>query len=298
MKKARLSISKTIPLGVFLLMLLLAPSALAYYPWGDVNGDGWCNIADLATLNCFFRGLGIVPCLSGADVNGSGVVNGIDATYLASFLTGGAAPIGECTDYAPCEECDEEAIIWLGTPVYSLSFMTAAIPMYIANASSAISAYHFALKYDPAYVSSISITLAVPGTVYTSDRLFCAATGERLFTVGYVELATCNGTNFSAPPPMTKFLDIVVNCGTTRNTMFNLCITDEDSIGGPARMYMPMNSADNGKCFSSRCRFMVAGDANGEEIYSGADITYGVRALKAIGPPPVLLNCCCIPLKF
>jgi hypothetical protein len=298
MKKARLSISKTIPVGIFLLMLLLGPSAMAYYPWGDANGDGWCNVADLITLNCYFRGLGIIPCLSGADVNGSGAVNGIDATYLASFLIGGPAPIGECTDYAPCEECDEEAIIWLGTPAYNSAITTSTIPMYIANATSNISAYHFALRYDPAYVSSISITLAVPGAVYTSDRLLCTATGERIFTVGYVEMATCNGTNFSAPPPLTKFLDIVVNCGATRNAMFNLCITDEDSIGGPARVYMPMNSPDNGKCFSTRCRFMVAGDANGDENFSGSDITYGVRALKASCPPPVSLNFCCIPLKF
>jgi hypothetical protein len=141
MKKARLSAVKAIPAGVFIFALLFCPVAFAYFPWGDINGDGWCNIADLATMECAGA---IRACPNAADINGDGYISGSDVTALVRFFHGtGPAPAVACSSYAPCELCDESAIVWLGTPVYNEAGTAATIPLYIASATAEISAFSF-----------------------------------------------------------------------------------------------------------------------------------------------------------
>ncbi len=81
---------------------------ISYYPydnyrWGDVNSDGWCNGGDVSIMIAYFKGLfGGFLCDPARDTNGNGSFNGLDVTYLISFLAfGGSAPMNECSTTIP-----------------------------------------------------------------------------------------------------------------------------------------------------------------------------------------------------
>jgi subtilisin family serine protease len=73
---------------------------LSFIP-GDVNGDGLINPADLSYLSnyLFFAGPEPIPLLAG-DSNGDCIVNGADLSYLANYIFfGGPAP-QSCTGFS------------------------------------------------------------------------------------------------------------------------------------------------------------------------------------------------------
>ena len=64
-----------------------------YLP-GDVNGDGIVNINDVTYLMAYISGSGPAPVnIQAADVNQDGSVNALDVAYLVNYLNGGTPPI-------------------------------------------------------------------------------------------------------------------------------------------------------------------------------------------------------------
>ncbi len=64
-----------------------------YIP-GDANGSGSVNGLDVTFLISFLKGGPAPDPLLGGDANGSCNVNGLDVTYLISYFKGGPAPFG------------------------------------------------------------------------------------------------------------------------------------------------------------------------------------------------------------
>jgi hypothetical protein len=76
---------------------ILPDSVGGTYPLGDVNLDGWCNIEDAIMIQRYLAGMISLPCMTAADVNNSGYINGLDVTYLIRYLKKlGPPPVNSC----------------------------------------------------------------------------------------------------------------------------------------------------------------------------------------------------------
>lgn len=65
-------------------------------PRGDANCSGVVNGIDVTFLVAYFHGGRSFCCLCSGDANGNGSVNGIDVTFLIAYLKGGGTPPGPC----------------------------------------------------------------------------------------------------------------------------------------------------------------------------------------------------------
>lgn len=267
-----------------------------YYNAGDVNYDGWCNMADVNILagylvgNCSGSGF----CWDGADCNGSGTVNGLDATCLVSFLGGGGfSPVGVCP--AVTKTCDplEQAEIWL-VPVANLNPNRATFSVYV-EASADIGALNFSYKYDPLEIASFSTSnhsnvISVIG----SDRVFTGGENIRSFIVLCANSG--NGVNYPMNTGGTRIFDIIVDRQPgVPNSLLRIV---EDPIHGPPYFYF----GSGGNCAGEEiiCPFVpvcVPGDVNGSGSYNGLDITYGVAYLKG-GPGPIAKYFYNVPISW
>ena len=69
--------------------------------WGDANGDGDIDIADLIVVTGAFNG-DFIPC-RGADINGDGQFDIADVIYLTNYLyNGGPPPVQQWC----CDQCE------------------------------------------------------------------------------------------------------------------------------------------------------------------------------------------------
>lgn len=107
--------------------------------WGDANGDGTVNLADLLVVLGMFNGQ-FVPCDS-ADANGDGVVNIADAIYIANYLhNGGPAPIQQwcCDQCDPLEEGDVnmDGVVNLADAIAITSYLNGTLDTRICLAAA------------------------------------------------------------------------------------------------------------------------------------------------------------------
>ncbi len=293
-------------LSKFLLVVIIAMAlgsiyqaqeccAQQYYQAGDINYDGWCNMAELNILvgwiagTCDAAGL----CMEGADCNGSGSVNGLDIACFIAFFNGGAAPIGLCP--AVFKTCDpsEQAEIWI-VPISNSDPDQATFSVYV-EASAAIGALSFSYKYDPLEIASFDTeNYANIWALEINDRAFVGGDNICAF------LVQCANNGFGQDYPMgiggTRIFDIVID--RQPGAPEALLRIVEDPYHGPPYFYFGMGNNCAGE--DVICPFVpltVTGDVNGSDSYNGLDITYGVNFLKG-GPKPLAKYFYNVPVQW
>ncbi|UCC80235.1 MAG: hypothetical protein JSW64_02425 [Candidatus Zixiibacteriota bacterium] len=273
-------------LGFFLISLHGAQDAYCqqYYKLGDASHDGWCNMADIVVLTRWISGCtGPNFCPEGADANGSGTVNGLDLTYLISFLIyGGPSPIRLCPDVIVTCDNNEQAEIWL-IPVTNSNSDQATFEVYI-EASSDVYAINFTFKYDPADIAGFSFgNLGSNVFVSASERSFVG--GENIVAFLIDPGSPANGGSYPMGIGGTRIFDITVDAQQgAPNSLLRIV---EDPIHGPPYFYF----ASSGNCAGDDiiCPFsptILPCDANNSGDCNGLDVTYLVNYFKGIGPGP------------
>lgn len=286
--------------GALVLVIMMAITTMysngrCEFRRGDINGDGWCNHADVEALSCYLMNPGLysLKCPDGADVNGDGLYGTIaDLTNLINFLNGnvGLPNATTCDDpTAYCEANCQSAIIYMGAPTYTAT--TATIPVFINATTMPVMCLNFSLEYSYSKVSSISVT---DGLVWNRVAA-CSLNG--LAAITWLSSNSCAGQSFATP---TQIMTITVNKQTGADTAkFNLCISTEDTIEGPARVYFGLESGYPGTlCSQPSSPLLIAGDANGDYNVLGNDVTYLTNYFRGIGPAPVARYGNCVALKW
>lgn len=268
---------------VFMALPLCVAQGQGFYNLGDANSDGWCNWADVYELSDWLDGR-LVPdlCPEGGDANGSGQMNGIDVTFLVSFLVGnGPAPLGSCP--CPVAACDpgQSAFVDL-LPILDQNPNTATFRVYLMTTTS-ISLLSFSFQFDPAVVVSFSASSIIPGTdavLFGPIRPFTAPSSIINVTADFHNA----GGVF---PQRTAIFDLVLTAVPSAPSS-TMSLVPLDPILGPAQCYIwdPVNGVgENSICLLGWTN--IAGDANGTGMTNGVDATYLVNYFKGIGPESV-----------
>jgi hypothetical protein len=268
------------------------------YRWGDVNSDGWCNIGDALMVACHLTGGGTYPlkCPDAGDLNGNGMIDIADLVALNSFLNGSnpTPPAAICDDPVDfCVDNCEKAFLWMGAPTYTAT--TASIPVYINATTSPVIGLNVTLEYDSAHVSSIAVT-ASTGSAQAWNRT-APCPSNRLAIINWESSTLCTGQSFAAE---TQLMTLTVNKTPGADAViFNLCVSTEDTICGPARIYFGEASGYiASRCTQPSSPILVAGDANGDGVTTGTDVTYLVNYFRGAGPAPVARYGNCVALKW
>jgi hypothetical protein len=258
--------------------------AQQYFQSGDINYDGWCNMADLNVLVGMFAGtcdsLGL--CMAGADGNGDGTVNGLDLAYFTAFFNGGPAPLGVCPTVTKTCNPAEQAEIWL-LPVINPDSDQATFSVYV-EASTDIGALNFSYKYDPLRIASFSTANhANVHNVKVLDRAFTGGDNICAF------LVQCADNGFGQSYPMgiggTRIFDIIID--RQHGTPSPLLRIVEDPYHGPPYFYFGMGADCAGE--DVICPFVpiiYPCDANNNGNCNGLDVTYLVSYFKGGSQAP------------
>jgi hypothetical protein len=266
--------------------------AQQYYRGGDINYDGWCNLADANILEGYLGGncSDVDFCMEGADFNGNGSVTGIDLTAMIAFFNGGPGPVGFCPEVTRTCDPSEEATIWL-TPIADGDPDHATFSVYV-EATTEIGALNFSFEYDPLDIVSFATA--------NHSNVFAVKVNERIIPPIAGFLVECdndgNGAIYPTGVGGTRIFDIFI----TRQAgapMSELRIV-EDPIHGPAYFYFGAGAHCAGE--DVICPFgplLVGGDVNGSDSYNGLDVTYGVNFFKG-GSYPISSYFFTVPVQW
>jgi predicted outer membrane repeat protein len=226
------------------------------YISGDINGDRDATpLADpVYLLNYFFGGPLFLPTYdcspqtdfpASADVNGNCTVNGIDASRLRSYWTGGLASLSHCSSCAPPipdslripdgQDPGRSDSIIIGnldlSPIAVLAGDTVNIPVWLRN-DEAVPALHITLAIPNIYASQwLGGSVRYPISNWDS-YLFCPSDTGQPFT-GYTSQSLFGWAQISGPPnPNLNTID-----GYRKIAQFSLAFNpDEDIIGDTTRV--------------------------------------------------------------
>jgi hypothetical protein len=280
-----------------LITLLGAPligQTQSFHPYGDCNGDGWCNWADADEMVQFFRGGPPIWCIEGADVDGDTYVNGLDVTHLITFFKGGPPPANACTYTSPqwtntaAQTAQAQLVVQHDTDPLTATFrvyVTATVP--ISNIS-------FSYQFNPADIAGFSVTSLLPNNMAEVSAIRPFAAPYSSISLDY-DTYTQNGQNNF--PTMTAIYDLVITAVTGLGTPVMSIIQNDPIFGPPLCYFGPPNSiADNSIAVASS--FAVPGDANGDGNANGIDVVYMVNYLKNIGPAPIMPFFDLVPINW
>ncbi|MCP4581421.1 MAG: hypothetical protein GY839_07360 [candidate division Zixibacteria bacterium] len=280
----------TVMFVAVLIFLVLAANGYCDYRRGDVNNDGWCNVADLNALVCYFREVTTLQCMDAADIDGNGYVLGSDVTRLANFFRGiPPEPVHACPlDVAPCEDFSIKPVLYFGPASFTGNVCTLPVFMSAPIAPlTEVTSFHFSYYYDP--------LVFAPGSFTATALIGEASCGERAFPASYgpqpdeiVFFAWRAGTMCESHPIgiRTHVFDIEVTMVSpipTGNTYY-LCILDEDPIMGQTRFYLDITGGGqvSDDCLPVYCPAYITGDVNGDLVLIGADVTRLVNYFRGL----------------